>query len=48
MKRLTATTVLCLLLFSAAFVTGKGPSAAPEYPDSLRSESVSAWRNAPL
>ena len=37
MKRLTATTVLCLLLFSAAFVTGKGPSAAPEYPDSLRS-----------
>ena len=32
MKRLTATTVLCLLLFSAAFVTGKGPSAAPEYP----------------
>lgn len=37
MKRLTATTVLCLLLFSAAFVTGKGPSAVPEYPDSLRS-----------
>ena len=37
MKRLTATTVLCLLLFSAAFVTGKGHSAAPEYPDSLRS-----------
>ena len=30
MKRLTATTVLCLLLFSAAFVTGKGPSAATE------------------
>ena len=37
MKRLTATTVLCLLLFSAAFVAGKGPSAVPEYPDSLRS-----------
>lgn len=37
MKRLTATTVFCLLLFSTAFVTGKGPSAVPEYPDSLRS-----------
>ena len=36
MKRLTAITALCLL-FSTAFVTGKSPSAAPEYPDSLRS-----------
>lgn len=37
MKRLSAITVLCLVLFSTAFVAGKGPSAAPEYPDSLRS-----------
>ncbi|WP_290540253.1 tetratricopeptide repeat protein [Alistipes sp.] len=37
MKRLTATTVLCLLLFFAAFVSGKGTPAVPEYPDSLRS-----------
>lgn len=38
MKRLTATAILCLL-FSTAFVSGKGPSAAPdaEWPDSLRS-----------
>ena len=38
MKHLTATAILCLL-FSTAFVSGKGPSAAPdaEWPDSLRS-----------
>ena len=37
MKRLTATTLLCLVLFSAAFVTGKGLPTAPEVPDSLPS-----------
>lgn len=37
MKRLTATTLLCLILFSAAFVTGKGLPTAPEVPDSLQS-----------
>lgn len=38
MKRLTAIAILCLL-FSTAFVAGKGRSAAPdsEWPDSLRS-----------
>lgn len=36
MKRLTATTVLCIL-FCSAFVAGKGHSGVPEYPDSLRS-----------
>lgn len=37
MKRLTATTLFCLILFSAAFVTGKGLPTAPEVPDSLPS-----------
>ena len=36
MKRLTATTLFCLLFFSA-FVAGKGPAETPGYPDSLRS-----------
>lgn len=36
MKRLTAITALCLL-FSTAFVAGKGSVQAPEWPDSLRS-----------
>lgn len=36
MKRLAAISVLCLL-FSTAFVAGKGPVTAPQYPDSLRS-----------
>ena len=37
MKRPTATTILCLALFSAAFVAGKGNPAAPDRPDSLPS-----------
>ena len=37
MKRLTVTTVLCLVLFSAAFVAGKEVRTAPGGPDSLRS-----------
>lgn len=36
MKRLTAITALCLL-FSTAFVAGKGSVQPPEWPDSLRS-----------
>ena len=36
MKRLTAITALCLL-FSTAFVAGKGSVQPPERPDSLRS-----------
>lgn len=36
MKRLTAITLFCLL-FSSAFVAGKGAAEAPGYPDSLRS-----------
>ena len=37
MKRLTATTVLSLVLFSTAFVSGKGSPSAPYRPDSLQS-----------
>ena len=37
MKRLTATTVLSLVLFSTAFVSGKGSPSAPDRPDSLQS-----------
>lgn len=37
MKRLTATMVLSLVLFSTAFVAGKGSPTALEFPDSLRS-----------
>ena len=37
MKRLTATTVLSLVLFSTAFVSGKGNPSAPDRPDSLQS-----------
>ena len=38
MKRLTATSICCLVLFSAAFVSGKGVrTTAPKYPDSLSS-----------
>ena len=36
MKRLTAITLFCLL-FSSAFVAGKGSPETPGYPDSLRS-----------
>lgn len=36
MKRLTATTALCALFFTA-FAAGRGPAGVPEYPDSLRS-----------
>ncbi|MFQ7502795.1 MAG: tetratricopeptide repeat protein [Alistipes finegoldii] len=36
MKRLTATTALCVL-FCTAFAAGKGPAGVPGYPDSLRS-----------
>ena len=34
MKRLTATMVLSLVLFSTAFVAGKGSPTALEFPDS--------------
>ena len=37
MKRLTATTVLSLVLFFTAFVSGKGSPSAPDRPDSLQS-----------
>lgn len=37
MKRLTATTILSLVLFSTAFVSGKGNPSAPDRPDSLQS-----------
>ncbi|WP_346700257.1 tetratricopeptide repeat protein [uncultured Alistipes sp.] len=37
MKRLTVTTVLSLVLFSTAFVSGKGSPSAPDRPDSLQS-----------
>ena len=37
MKRLTATTVLSLVLFSTAFVSGKGSPSASDRPDSLQS-----------